>query len=182
MLFSSPPTRGGSVPEIGFKGAWAKRRAAAHARERGQGNLWEYGEYHLPSLLVHRLLVIVWQSMASRRASMRRKQISCRITLEFASYDCIQHRIGYCISRCGFGKPTTIVLVFLCISPHETMVRMRYSHILRPCAKQKPMKEFVHQCSIFAYVNAIPARSAVLSNASKDAGTPRKQRVEQRGH
>ncbi|ETW83016.1 glycoside hydrolase family 5 protein [Heterobasidion irregulare TC 32-1] len=42
MLFSSPPTRGGSIPEIGFKGAWAKRRAAAHARERGQGNLWEY--------------------------------------------------------------------------------------------------------------------------------------------
>ena len=106
MLFSSPPTRGGSIPEIGFKGAWAKRRAAAHARERGQGNLWEYGECHRSSLPVHRLLVIVWQSMASRRASMRRRQISCRIMLEFASCGCIHHRIGCCSSRCGVGKPT----------------------------------------------------------------------------
>ncbi|THH07031.1 hypothetical protein EW146_g9442 [Bondarzewia mesenterica] len=35
-------TAGGVVSEIGFKGAWAKRRAAEHVRERGEGNIWEF--------------------------------------------------------------------------------------------------------------------------------------------
>lgn len=36
---------GSAVPEIGFKGQWAKRRAGVHVRERGKnGNVWEFGE------------------------------------------------------------------------------------------------------------------------------------------
>ncbi|TCD69535.1 Glucan 1,3-beta-glucosidase 3 [Steccherinum ochraceum] len=31
-----------TVPELGFKGACAKRRGTEHAREKGSGNLWEF--------------------------------------------------------------------------------------------------------------------------------------------
>lgn len=31
-----------SVPELGFKGPWAKRRAQGHARDKGNSNLWEF--------------------------------------------------------------------------------------------------------------------------------------------
>lgn len=42
-FFSLSYGRGASVSEIGFKGAWAKRRAAEHARQKGDKGLWEYG-------------------------------------------------------------------------------------------------------------------------------------------
>ncbi|KAI0947671.1 hypothetical protein AcW1_009372 [Taiwanofungus camphoratus] len=34
--------RSASVPELGYKGPWSKRRAQEHARNRGSGNMWEF--------------------------------------------------------------------------------------------------------------------------------------------
>lgn len=45
MFFSLSRGQGASVSEIGFKGAWAKRRAAEHARQKGDKGLWEYGAF-----------------------------------------------------------------------------------------------------------------------------------------
>lgn len=36
--------RSASVPELGYKGPWSKRRAQEHARNRGSGNMWEFGK------------------------------------------------------------------------------------------------------------------------------------------
>lgn len=36
-----PPSA--SVPELGFKGPWAKKRVQAHVAAKGGNNLWEYG-------------------------------------------------------------------------------------------------------------------------------------------
>lgn len=44
-FFSLSRGQGASVSEIGFKGAWAKRRAAEHSRQKGDKGLWEYGVF-----------------------------------------------------------------------------------------------------------------------------------------
>ena len=33
-----------TLPEIGFKGVCAKRRGEDHVKEKGKGNLWEFGK------------------------------------------------------------------------------------------------------------------------------------------
>lgn len=43
IFFSLSQGGATSVSEVGFKGAWAKRRAAEHARQKGDKGLWEYG-------------------------------------------------------------------------------------------------------------------------------------------
>lgn len=46
-------TVGRSISEIGFKGQWAKRRAAAHAQEKGHsGSIWEFGASDITSVFV----------------------------------------------------------------------------------------------------------------------------------
>ncbi|EMD32256.1 glycoside hydrolase family 5 protein [Gelatoporia subvermispora B] len=42
FLSTSASHPGAFVQELGFRGPWAKRRAQAHAREKGDGNLWEF--------------------------------------------------------------------------------------------------------------------------------------------
>ncbi|OCH93989.1 glycoside hydrolase [Obba rivulosa] len=42
FLSASASHPGAFMQELGFKGPWAKRRAQAHAREKGEGNLWEF--------------------------------------------------------------------------------------------------------------------------------------------
>ncbi|KAI0044921.1 glycoside hydrolase family 5 protein [Auriscalpium vulgare] len=41
-VFLTSGSPNGSAPEIGFKAAWAKRRATEHARTKGNRNVWEY--------------------------------------------------------------------------------------------------------------------------------------------
>ncbi|KAI0322546.1 glycoside hydrolase [Amylostereum chailletii] len=43
LFFFSAPSPSGAVPEIGFKGAWVKRRSADHSRVKGNTDVWEYG-------------------------------------------------------------------------------------------------------------------------------------------
>ena len=49
LFFFSSSSPSGAVPEIGFKGAWIKRRSSNHARVRGDVNVWEYGKWFLQS-------------------------------------------------------------------------------------------------------------------------------------
>lgn len=53
-----------TVSEIGFKGAWAKRRAAEHARQKGDKGLWEFGK----SLSIYHRFESVLKSCINTRA------------------------------------------------------------------------------------------------------------------
>jgi glucan 1,3-beta-glucosidase len=43
MFASNGASAGHPVPELGYKGPWAKIRAAEHAQAKGASNLWEFG-------------------------------------------------------------------------------------------------------------------------------------------
>jgi hypothetical protein len=43
VFASAPARRNIPIAEIGYKGPWAKIRAAQHAQAKGSNGLWEFG-------------------------------------------------------------------------------------------------------------------------------------------
>lgn len=51
LFFEFSPGASNAVSELGFIGEWAKRRSVEHVREKGKGNIWEFGMWLFQCLI-----------------------------------------------------------------------------------------------------------------------------------
>jgi glucan 1,3-beta-glucosidase len=77
-FFSYAQGSGAPLPELGYKGAWAKRRAAEHAREYGSKSLWEFGEL-FDSDAMRTYSYVLLRTRSRARSRCRTSRFHCKI-------------------------------------------------------------------------------------------------------